>query len=149
MAGNQAPNSKPLPVLKKTLPCLKCACNTDHQLAPDKGGAAWVCSSCKHHVHAYSMEDMMKTVVRGLFQVPADPKPVEVPEDFKVFLKSYVDASTEKEVDRRFVLEHARITGALPQVGKPLFAAPRGVSDAPAFMAVPYGEVIRIESQKE
>ena len=136
-----------LPVIKKTLPCLKCAANTDHQLKPYNKGCMWLCLSCKNYIHAYSHEEMMKTVIRGLFQVPSNPKPVEVPETFKVFIKSALDVSGEKEITREFILQHVSITGALPEVGKPLFAAPKGASDAPSFMAVPYGQVTRIERE--
>jgi len=97
-------------------------------------------------MHAYTHEEMMKTVVKGLFQVPSSPKPVEVPENYRVFLKTDLHGATEKEVGRHFVLEHVRITGALPAVGKPLFSSPKGSSDAPAFMAIPYGEVVRIDT---
>lgn len=135
-----------LPNIEKTFPCLGCKNTTVHKLKPSKQGCAWVCVPCKYAQHAFSHEDMMRTVVRGLFKVPSDPKPIDVPEKLKVFIKSGVSTDGESEVDRRFVLEHVRITGRLPQVGKPLFAAPKGIKDAPPFMSVPYGEVVRVEN---
>jgi hypothetical protein len=88
---------------------------------------------------------MMRTVVHGLFNLKKDPVAPPVPEGFKVFIKSQFGKDQESEVPHEFVLQHAEITGALPEIGKPLFARPRGSKDAPRFMAVPYGEVVRIE----
>jgi len=135
-----------LPDIRKALPCLKCGCNTDHKLVPYEKGTMWKCMSCKNHIHAFTKEEMMRTVVQGLFNLKPAPVPATVPAGFKVFIKSDFGDKNEREVPHEFVVQHAEITGALPELGKPLFARPKGIKDAPAFMAVPYGEVVRIET---
>ena len=62
----------------------------------------------------------------------------------KVYLKNHIDPDQDIEVAREALTEHARLTGLLPQVGKPLV----GSTAHKAFpdMPVPYGEVVRVET---
>jgi hypothetical protein len=83
---------------------------------------------------------MREIVARGVFNLPTNPSPVDVPENLRVYLETQlpnVDVA-EKEVSRQAVLDHVSVTGALPVVGKPLFTKH-------AFGAVPYGKVARVE----
>ena len=69
-----------------------------------------------------------------------------IPEGYAVFLRYYGEGATESEASERMVNPHGALTGKLPEVGKPLFTAPR--LDFPA-MAVPYGEVVRIATMNK
>lgn len=80
---------------------------------------------------------MINTVTRRVFGLPELPEPPEIPKGFKVFLEHHGPDAEEKEASPRDVEKHVALTGALPVLGKPLYAAPAG-------MAVPYGKVTRI-----
>jgi len=138
-------NTKPpqLPKIMKSLPCLKCAANTDHKLVPSKGGCSWQCQACKHTIHAFTHVQMMEVVMREVFKIPEEPKHCDVPEGFKVFMEHFGPDADEKEVDSAAVKVHASITGKLPEVGKPMFTRPQGATHP--GLAVPFGKVTRVE----
>jgi len=82
---------------------------------------------------------MREIVARGVFNLPTNPVPVEVPENLRVYLETHLPnvETAEKEVSRQAILDHVSVTGALPVAGKPLFTNH-------AFGAVPYGKVARV-----
>jgi len=140
-----------LPDIKKTLPCLRCGANTDQVLVATEAGAGWHCAVCNGVMPAFTHLQMQDIVMRKLFKVPPVPTVVHaVPAGLHVFLEYHGAAPAadgtpqEKEASTESVLEHARITGSWPEVGKPLFAAPRGMAKTKA-MAIPYGKVLRVE----
>jgi hypothetical protein len=145
----QQPKAPGLPRIQKTLPCLRCGANTDQVLTPTLEGASWVCSSCAGDMPAFTHAQMQEIVLRKVFHVPETPTPVTVvPPGLRVFLEYHGDVpegfAKEKEVSEASLLEHAQITGAWPEVGKPLFAVPGSKVKARA-LAIPYGKVVRVE----
>ena len=133
-----------LPLVEKTIPCLKCGANTTHLLTPYPKGASWNCQACDQYVHAFSHGEMINTVMQQVYGLQHTPPTIDIPADLRVFLKHHGEDATEKEVSKQSVQEHVRLTGELPKVRKPLFAASFGVAHPGA--AVPYGEVIRVEN---
>jgi len=139
-----------IPDIKKTLPCLRCGANTDQLLKATEAGAGWHCAACDGVMPAFTHAQMQEIVIRKLFKVPPTPTKVDaVPEGMRVFLEYHGgntggDTVGEKEASTESVLEHARITGHWPEVGKPLFAAPGAITKTVA-MAIPYGKVVRVE----
>jgi hypothetical protein len=85
---------------------------------------------------------MMEVVMRKVFGVPKKPAQVDIPKTLKVYLEHHGPDNKEKEASKRSVEQHVQITGALPVVGKPLFAMPAGASHPE--LAIPYGKVVRI-----
>ena len=134
-----------LPKIMKTLPCLKCAANTDQQLIPSKTGSSWQCQACKNLIHAFTPVQMMEVVMRNVFKLPEKPKACEVPQGFRVFMEHFGPDADEKEVDAAAVKLHASITGQLPVVGKPMFTRPKEATHP--GLAVPFGMVTRVEKQ--
>ena len=128
--------------INKTLPCLRCGDKTTHKLVPSKKGASWQCSSCNTEVLGYTHEDMRKIVQEKFFNLKNNPVKIDVPEGLKVFLKHHGEGPDEMEAAQHSVNTHVEITGELPKVGKPMFAKPQG---AHPMMAIPFGEVVRIE----
>jgi hypothetical protein len=132
-----------LPVIEKTLPCLRCAANTTHKLSPSDKGCAWVCVSCQNSIHAFTFDQMVNVVTQKVFGLSRDATPVNIPQGLRVFLEYSGEGATEKEASRLSVEAHVKATGRLPMVGKPLFASP-----IPG-MAVPYGKVVRVEINEQ
>lgn len=139
----QSPKSPQLPKIMKTLPCLKCAANTDQQLVPSNTGCSWQCQVCKHATHAFTHVQMMELVMRDVFKIPDKPKACAVPQGFKVYMEHFGPDADEKEVGGVAVKLHASITGKLPIVGKPMFTRPEGATHP--GLAVPFGMVTRVE----
>lgn len=128
--------------VNKTQPCLKCGTNTTQTLAPSPKGASWKCNSCNSEVLGYTHQDMMKIVSEKVFGLRKTQKKVDVPEGLKVFLKHHGEGPDEMEAAEHSVKTHIEITGELPKVGGQMFTKPTG---AHPMMAVPYGEVVRVE----
>ena len=122
--------------------CFKCAETTVQKLVRSDKGCDWKCTKCDNQLFAFSLKDMAEIIQKHVFKIPDNPKAVDIPVDYKVFLKCSfpedVSTATEMEVNPESVRSHVRATGQLPTVGKPLFASVEG-------LPVPYGEVSRIE----
>lgn len=125
----------------KAQPCLRCGTKTNQTLVPSSEGASWKCDDCGNELIGYTREDMLEIVATKVFGLPKKPEPIEVPKNLKVFLKYYGDDTDEMEAARHSVEAHVMITGKLPEAGKPMFAK----AGAHPLMAIPYGEVIRVE----
>lgn len=139
------PTSPQFPEVKKTRKCIKCGDQTDHKLRPSPRGADWHCVICDTALLAYTHAEMMEIVMSKVFGIPSNPKPVPIPDGFKVFIEH--PEHDEAEVTQHSVEEHVRLTGTLPKVGKSLYAAPANVKHPGA--ALPYGKVIRIETNSD
>ncbi len=60
----------------------------------------------------------------------------------RIFLEHHLG---EAEVSRESLREHLRVKDRLPRVGEPLWYLPHGVTDT--RFAIPYGKVIRVETE--
>jgi len=120
--------------------CFKCAEVTTQQLVRSDKGCDWKCTKCNYQLFAFTLKDMAEILQKHFFKIPDHPKAIDIPADFKVFLKCDLPEAiaAEMEVNPESVRSHVRVTGQLPTVGKPLFAYVEG-------LPVPFGEVARIQ----
>jgi hypothetical protein len=121
--------------------CIPCGKTTTQTLVPTEHGASWHCHVCENTRLGFSKEDMLKIVANRIFGVPQEPAAIEVPKNLKVYLKHNGDSADEMEAHPNAVEAHISVTGELPKVGNPMFA-----KGAHPMVAIPYGEVVRVET---
>ncbi len=120
--------------IKALWSCETCSYVTSHTLTPAQGGAGRCCSVCGH-VGTITHAEMLRLLTSWTQGMHPPPPSVPDTEGVRVFIR--LPEGEESELAPRFVREHAEITGALPEAGKPLYARVAG-------LPIPYGEVVRV-----
>ena len=133
--------------MKQTLSCLHCAAHTPHLLRRESTGSVNAyCANCNQCTKTYTPEEITQVVtdsLNKLFGQMGKTTGDSVP-PVRVFLECHGDVATEKEADAESILAHMSITGAIPEVGKPMYA--KGPSTQGVALPLPYGNVLRVET---
>lgn len=131
-----------IPEVTKQTHCPECKSTTLHKLVRVSEGADLVCSVCANPTTHYSYDDMVRTVMFKVFNLPDKATKVDIPEGFEVYLEHHGTEATEMQASPKAITDHVRVTGQLPKKGKPLFAHVGGA-------AIPFGKVVRISESKK